>query len=210
MDPSTSSVADGSAEGSPRRCQRLFLPAPDPCSPPLASELARAAATSKPAAQHSDPPAATVVTATGTRAVLQLEGPAVAVPCSAPARAASQRAGCVSAANLSHALACAASGERTRPALLGAGVSSERLMPQTELAAARDAPADADDSEGPVAGVSAAETAAMVHLVSGLQSVASGKNVIMTLPKTASDEEGGSDAPRTPRKVRSSTGGPVV
>ncbi len=209
MDPSLSSMTDGAANDSPRPSQRLFLPAPDPCSPPLTSELARLAAVSKPAAQHSNPPAAAVDTDSGTGAA-QSENPTVAVTCSAPVREASQRTGCVSAASLSHALACAASMEATRPTPLAAGHPSEQLASPAEAAAAREATADAEDGERFPAGVSAAETAAMIHLVSGLRPVASGDNVVMTLPKAESDEEGVSDGPRTPRKVSGSAGRPPV
>ena len=200
-----SSAADGSGKGVPRPCQRLFLPAPDPCSPPLASELARLAAASKPAAQQSNSPAAAVVNDPDNCAA-QSESPAAGVEGSASAPEASCRLSCVSATSLSHAIACATSVDVSRHAPSAAGGPSEQLMPQNEAAAACDTPARSEAEERPPAGVSAAETAAMVHLVSGLRSVALGRDVLMTLQKAASEEEDGSDAPGTPRKVISNVG----
>ena len=201
-----SSAADGSGNGVPRPCQRLFLPAPDPCSPPLASELARLAAVTKPAAQQSAPPPAAADINHPDTGAAQSESPAGGVEGSASVPEAPSRLGGVSASSLSLAIACATSMDVSRHAPSAAGGPSEQLMPQNEAAAACDTPARSEAEERPPAGVSAAETAAMVHLVSGLRSVALGRDVLMTLPKAASEEEDGSDAPRTPRKVISNVG----
>ena len=112
----------------------------------------------------------------------------------------------MTATSLSRALARATAAEATHSIPTAAGDRSEQHMPQDEVAAALVAPAGPEDGERQSAGVTAAQTAVVRHLVSGLQTAVSGGNVLMTLLK-ASLAEGGFNAPRTPRKVSNSNGG---